>query len=205
VAQSYTYDSFGNQTASSGSLTNYFRYTGREFDTETNLYYYRARYYDPTTGRFASQDPLGFIGGPNAYAYTVNDPILLIDPSGLYSWGQFVTDAVNAIAGAGDTLSFGLSAYARNQWGDFFYPTTARVVNPCSGAYFTGVAVGVTIDAVLLDEADSIPNDTQIKVALHDAHHPFGPLGKLPHIQVNVWQNGIPGSGFTLPRIPLPW
>ena len=60
VAQSYTYDSFGNQTASSGSLTNFFRYTGREFDTETNLYYYRARYYDPVGGRFATEDPFRF-------------------------------------------------------------------------------------------------------------------------------------------------
>jgi uncharacterized protein RhaS with RHS repeats len=48
VAQSYTYDSFGNTTNSSCSLISYFRYTGREFDKETNLYYYRARYYDPT-------------------------------------------------------------------------------------------------------------------------------------------------------------
>ena len=58
VAQTYTYDSFGNQTASSGSLTNFFRYAGREFDTETGLYYYRARYYDPSTGRFLSEDRL---------------------------------------------------------------------------------------------------------------------------------------------------
>ena len=47
LAQTYTFDSFGNQTASSGSVTNPFQYTGREFDTETSLYYYRARYYDP--------------------------------------------------------------------------------------------------------------------------------------------------------------
>src|SRR5207244_6439354 len=46
LAQTYTFDSFGNQTASTGSLTNFFRYTGREFDTETNLYFLRARYYD---------------------------------------------------------------------------------------------------------------------------------------------------------------
>jgi hypothetical protein len=43
LAQTYTFDSFGNQTASSGSLTNPFRYSGREFDTETNLYYNRSR------------------------------------------------------------------------------------------------------------------------------------------------------------------
>jgi len=49
LAQTYTFDSFGNQTASSGSLTNSFRYTAREFYTKTNLYFYRARYY--TTAR----------------------------------------------------------------------------------------------------------------------------------------------------------
>jgi len=62
AAQSYTYDSFGNVIATTGSLVNSFRYTGREWDTETSLYYYRARYYDPNAGRFVSEDPLGFFG-----------------------------------------------------------------------------------------------------------------------------------------------
>jgi RHS repeat-associated protein len=60
LAQTYTFDSFGNLTASSGSLTNPFRFTGREWDTETNLQFSRFRYYDPTVGRFLSEDPLGF-------------------------------------------------------------------------------------------------------------------------------------------------
>jgi YD repeat-containing protein len=50
LAQTYTYDSFGNLTASQGTLTNPFRYTGREFDSETGLYYYRARYYGQSVG-----------------------------------------------------------------------------------------------------------------------------------------------------------
>jgi RHS repeat-associated protein len=83
LAQTYTYDSFGNQTASSGSLTNFFRYTGREFDTETNLYYSRARYLDPSTGRFLSEDPIRYAGGSvNFYPYAGNDPIDYADPSG---------------------------------------------------------------------------------------------------------------------------
>jgi hypothetical protein len=49
VAQTYGYDSFGRQTSSFGSLTNPFQFTSREFDSETNLYYYRARYCDPST------------------------------------------------------------------------------------------------------------------------------------------------------------
>jgi RHS repeat-associated protein len=83
LAQTYTYDSFGNQTASSGSLTNPFRFTGREFDTETSLYYYRARYVDPATGRFFSEDPIGFNAGVDFYAYVSNNPTNLIDPKGL--------------------------------------------------------------------------------------------------------------------------
>jgi RHS repeat-associated protein len=83
VAQSYTYDSFGNQTASSGSLTNYFRYTGREFDKETNLYYYRARYYDPTSGRFLSEDPSRFNTDFDFYRYVFDNPVDFGDPLGL--------------------------------------------------------------------------------------------------------------------------
>jgi RHS repeat-associated protein len=83
VTQSYTYDSFGNTTNSSGSLTNFFRYTGREFDTETGLYYYRARYYDPSGGRFLSEDPSGFGGGINFYSYAAGTPTNLTDPFGL--------------------------------------------------------------------------------------------------------------------------
>ncbi len=61
LAQTYTFDSFGKQTTSSGSLTNPFQYTARDFDTETSLYYYRARYYDPQTGRFTREDPASFL------------------------------------------------------------------------------------------------------------------------------------------------
>jgi RHS repeat-associated protein len=84
LAQTYTYGSFGNTTNSSGSLTNFFRYTAREFDTETNLYFYRPRYYDPVVGRFISEDPLEFeSGNDNLYVYVGNRVLNLEDPSGL--------------------------------------------------------------------------------------------------------------------------
>jgi RHS repeat-associated protein len=85
LTQTYGYDSFGKQTSSSGSLTNPFQYTARELDAETGLHYYRARYYDPSTGRFISEDPISVEGGPNFYAYVQNNPANLMDPSGLLS------------------------------------------------------------------------------------------------------------------------
>jgi RHS repeat-associated protein len=82
LAQTYTFDSFGKQTASSGSVVNPFQYTGRELDSETGLYYYRARYYDPSVGRFIGEDPIRFSGGINFYAYAENRPLYFIDPLG---------------------------------------------------------------------------------------------------------------------------
>jgi len=84
LAQTYTFDTFGKQTASSGSLTNPFQYAGRELDSETTLYFMRARYFDSTTGRFLSEDPARFDGGIDFYAYVSNSPVNLIDPFGLY-------------------------------------------------------------------------------------------------------------------------
>lgn len=79
----YTYDAFGKSTNTTGTLFNPFQYTGREWDSETELYYYRARYYDPTIGRFLNEDPKRFDGdGPNFYAYVLNDPINRSDPNG---------------------------------------------------------------------------------------------------------------------------
>ena len=83
LANTYSYDSFGKLTASTGALTNPFQYTGREFDPETGIYQYRARYYDQSGGRFISEDPIAFRGGVDFYVYVRNNPTDLIDPTGL--------------------------------------------------------------------------------------------------------------------------
>jgi RHS repeat-associated protein len=85
LIQTYAYDSFGKQINSSGSLISPFRYTAREVDAETGVYFYRNRYYDPAAGRFLSEDPIGFEAGDNFYAYTRNSPLNATDPSGLQS------------------------------------------------------------------------------------------------------------------------
>jgi RHS repeat-associated protein len=84
VQTSYTYDPFGNTNATGGSSSNTFAYTGRELDASSlNLYFYRARYYNPTLQRFISEDPMGLAAGLNPYAYALNNPINLVDPFGL--------------------------------------------------------------------------------------------------------------------------
>jgi RHS repeat-associated protein len=79
--ENISYDSFGKSEGS--GLTRY-TYTGREFDADTGLYYYRARWYDPQIGRFISEDPIGFEGGDiNFFTYVANNPVNDSDPSGL--------------------------------------------------------------------------------------------------------------------------
>jgi RHS repeat-associated protein len=76
VTDTYSYKPFGITTPA-GTTYNRYRYTGREWDQETGLYYYRARYYDPQIGRFVRQDPARFAAGVNFYAYVTNRPTFL--------------------------------------------------------------------------------------------------------------------------------
>src|SRR6266436_2199376 len=82
VQTSYSFEPFGNTTTSGSATTNSFAYTGRELDAG-NLYFYRARYYNPQLGRFISEDPIGYQGNSvNLYEYGYDNPTNLIDPSG---------------------------------------------------------------------------------------------------------------------------
>jgi RHS repeat-associated protein len=78
----YEYSIFGQVAASDPNHPNRFLFTGREFDSETGLYYYRARYYNPYIGRFLQTDPAG--DGMNPYTYCGNDPVCAVDSSGMY-------------------------------------------------------------------------------------------------------------------------
>ncbi len=62
-----------------------YRWTGREYDAETGLYFLRARYYDSASRRFLQEDPVGYGGGDNVYAYAEGNPVEARDPSGLKS------------------------------------------------------------------------------------------------------------------------
>lgn len=88
VAQRYDYTAYGEtsvtQPGGGQAIPNPYAFTGREYEAETGLYYYRARYYDPEIGQFLSADPIGFGGGDvNLYRYVWNNPQRYTGPKGL--------------------------------------------------------------------------------------------------------------------------
>ena len=123
--KTYTYDAFGNQTNDIANDTNPFRYNGEYFDNETGYIYLRARYYDPSIGRFTTEDPIK--DGLNWYVYCSNNPVMFVDPSGLtylvaWSYGskdvkeyeRYRKDSGYDISVDGDT-----SDWDDSTWSDF--------------------------------------------------------------------------------------
>jgi RHS repeat-associated protein len=82
VQNSYLYDAWGQVKSQTGSLTNPFTYTSREA-AEAGLSFYRARYYQPSLGRFLTEDPATGGNEPNLYAYVGNASLLYVDPTGM--------------------------------------------------------------------------------------------------------------------------
>jgi RHS repeat-associated protein len=138
IAASYTYDAYGNLTSQTGSVSNPFLYTGQYRDSETGLYYLRARYYDPATAQFLSRDPKrGSTWTP--YSYVAGNPLNLSDPSGL----DFLGDLFGAIGGVFDafnSFSNGVAAAYGN------FTASVSVVCPPAGHFLNGLASGFNLD-----------------------------------------------------------
>jgi len=92
IVESYRYDAWGRVLGvydASGSqidesaVGNRILWQGREYSWKTGLYYFRSRWYDPVTGRWLSNDPIGISGGLNQYVFCADNPVNFTDP---YGW-----------------------------------------------------------------------------------------------------------------------
>ena len=143
IALSYTYDAYGNTTASNNTFKNSFAYTGAVIDTETGLYYMNARYYDPVNARFISVDPAK--DGGNYYAYCDSDPVNFCDPTGqvkksandsfLDALQQAAKKATRALARAVIGNIFGVIATQLGLFPDLFWK--AGFFRDSNGIYHT--------------------------------------------------------------------
>lgn len=113
IIESYSYNAYGIMTITDGNgntlnestIGNTYGYTGRRYDKESKLWYYRNRMYSAELGRFLQRDPKGYVDGINLYAYVRNNPHKLLDPMGTMSLAN-LNAAVNTVSDAGSSSFF---------------------------------------------------------------------------------------------------
>jgi RHS repeat-associated protein len=159
----YAYSPYGIVLNEEQSINQPFKYAGQVgiFTEDDNLYYMRARYYDAEVGRFISEDPAGYVDGPNLYAYVGGNPVSYVDPSGeipLLAILPLVGGAITGGVAAGDAFMSGadwtdIAAAAGNGFLSGAAGTAAGLVtgNPFIGGAIGG-AVGNGTKQFLSDE-----------------------------------------------------
>ena len=96
-----SYDEYGIPGA--GNIGR-FQYTGQAWLPELGMYYYKARIYSPTLGRFLQADPIGYAAGLNMYSYVIGDPINATDPSGLIHCYTDYYESASTLEGYGGQI-----------------------------------------------------------------------------------------------------
>ena len=160
VATRYEYDAFGRTRQTNSGSVNFFQYTGREAEAD-DLYYYRARFYEPGVGRFISSDPIGLLGGINTYAYVGGNPVSWRDPLGLWAG---VDDAIFAGGGAlagivGQGISDWLSG-SISGWEDYVGSAVGGAAFGETLLYAGPVAAGLVGGAVTNASKQGLKNST---------------------------------------------
>lgn len=222
------YDGFGNVILDTNPGFQPFGFAGGLYDSQTGLVRFGVRDYDPETRRWTSKDPIGFDGGDtDLYAYCSNDPINFIDPTGE---AQILTRLKNGLIGAASGAASGaVTGAVTGAVVGSFAGGVGAAPGAVAGATAGATAGGISgfISGVLADPCDSAGDVAKsgaisggisgalggggavaagwgAKIGLHDAHHTFGNLGKLPHWQLTMWRSGVKGS-HKIFRIPWPW
>jgi RHS repeat-associated protein len=171
------FNSFGEMTHESATATDFlFAYTGRMLDKTTGLQNNLNRWYDPATGRWVSQDPIGFLAGDaNLYRYVGNSATNCVDPTGL--------------SNAWNPLTWGLQNGSQSWW-EFFDPFSQEsltAIGALPGAYVDTATNGQQISSL----SGAVDSGT-------GAVNPFGPG---THIGPRWGQNGAYAKGQTVGKV----
>ena len=193
----YVYDAWGNHTVVNDTETeigtiNPIRYRGYYYDTETNLYYLRARYYDPETGRFVSQDNISYLApehfsGLNLYAYCNDNPVYGYDPNGTWTFSSGWSFSAFLVGGA--TYSFNVSI--DDNWNLAFQVSKANIFKDQEGATFGLASIGVSrsysytkLDTV--DDLNGFALNTGLSVPVYGPVSVGGEVISSPQDPLNV-------------------
>lgn len=198
VVQHYAYSAFGkilkisnangNDISANPVVEPYFTYTGREWDDESGLYYYRARYYSAEIGRFISADPHpGDIRSPitlNRYVYARNNGLSYVDPDGEFAFLAGL--AIAAVAGG---------IYAETQGGNFF---EGALIGAATGGVVGGVGSEQTgIGTFREGFTFGANNDNKDKILVLKFTQVSSNYDSFPH---KLW---MIGTGITLGLVPF--
>ncbi len=156
IVETSNYLPYGGMRVHTGAIESNYKFTDQELDPETGLYYYGARYYDPTIGRFISPDtvvpnfrnPQSF----NRYSYCGNNPLIYTDPSGHFrlDFGKFFGHVEKAIEKHWEVIaSVAISAVAFYAAGALIaFENAAYLEEATEECVFNGVPVAATINYV---------------------------------------------------------
>jgi RHS repeat-associated protein len=175
----YYYDAFGNHLDTTGNKDNPYRYSGYQYDEETDLYYLNARYYDSKIARFLTEDTYGGqYNDPlslNRYTYCANNPLIYYDPTGnTYIERGDSGDGVVALQEHLIDLGYNLGSWgADGSFGGATYAAVLQFQNDyglqADGIVGNQTWTTITTAAALIDAPDFVDADQQIAQAANTA------------------------------------
>ncbi len=196
----------------SSSYENDYKFTGKEKDEDTGLYYYEARYYDSGIGRFISLDPwFGDISDPqslNKYAYVRNNPLKYVDPSGEEWYNPASWDVNWRTVGEG-TVELGIGGLGVVGGASLTYGSSGIAAYAGVGAMYEGVHVG-SVGLINIAKGFSGKDEDPVPLFMTTSVIPNGEtlaeikqqLNESPEQSLNITQNNYQNSVFIGPIQP---